>query len=52
MEATDFNDLMISVARGKADEFTFRRLVISKIMRFSGDMGVFELMAQSEEADG
>ena len=52
MEAKDFNNLMISVARGKADEFTFRRLVISKIMRFAGDMGVFELMAQSEEADG
>ena len=52
MEATDFNDLMISVARGKADEFTFRRLVISKVMRFAGDMGVFELMAQSEEAEG
>jgi hypothetical protein len=52
MEAKDFNDLMISVARGKADEFTFRRLIISKVMRFAGDMGVFELMAQSEEADG
>lgn len=52
MEATDFNDLMISVARGKADEFTFRRLIIAKVMRFAGDMAVFELMAQSEEADG
>jgi len=52
MEATDFNDLMISLARGKADEFTFRRLIISKVMRFAGDMGVFELMAPSEEADG
>jgi hypothetical protein len=52
MEATDFNDLMISFARGKADEFTFRRLVISKIMRFAGDIRVFELMAPSEETDG
>jgi hypothetical protein len=52
MEATDFNDLMLSLARGKADEFTFRRLVISKVMRFAGDMRVFELMAQNEETDG
>ena len=52
MEAKDFNDLMISFARGKADEFTFRRLVISKIMRFAGDIRVFELMAPSEEAAG
>jgi hypothetical protein len=52
MEAKDFNDLMISFARGKADEFTFRRLIISKVMRFAGDMRVFELMAPSEEAEG
>jgi len=52
MEATDFNDLMISVGRGKADEFTFRRLIISKVMRFAGDMGVFALLSQNEEADG
>ena len=52
MEATDFNDLMISFARGKADEFTFRRLVIAKVMRFAGDMSIFELLAPSEEADG
>ena len=52
MEATDFNNLMISFARGKADEFTFRRLIISKVMRFAGNIRVFELMAPSEEADG
>ena len=52
MEATDFNDLMISVARGKADELTFRRLIISKVMRFAGDMGIFALLSQNEEADG
>ena len=52
MEAKDFNDLMISVARGKADEFTFRRLVISKIMRFAGDMGVFALLSQDGQPEG
>ena len=51
MEATDFNHLMISVARGKADESTFRRLIISKVMRFAGDMRVFELLSQNEERD-
>jgi hypothetical protein len=52
MEATDFNDLMISFARGKADEFSFRRLIISKVMCFAGDMGVFELLSQNGNADG
>jgi hypothetical protein len=52
MEAKDFNDLMISLARGKADEFTFRRLIISKVMRFAGDMGVFALLAPNEGAEG
>jgi hypothetical protein len=52
MEATDFNDLMISLARGKADEFTFRRLIISKVMRFAGDMGVFELLSRNGKAGG
>ena len=51
MEATDFNHLMISLARGTADESTFRRLIISKVMRFSGDMRVFELLSQNEELD-
>lgn len=48
MEAKDFNDLMISLARGKADELTFRRLVISKLMRFGGDMEVFQLLSPAE----
>ena len=52
MEATDFNDLMISLARGKADEFHFRRLVISKVARFAGDMEVFEWLSEREKADG
>jgi len=52
MEAEDFNDLMFSLARGKADEFTFRRLIISKVLRFAGDMGVFELIFKKEEAKG
>lgn len=51
MEATDFNHLMISFARGKADEYTIRRLIISKVMRFAGDMRVFQLLSQNEELD-
>ena len=52
MEATDFNDLILSLARGKADEFTFMRLTISKVIRFAGDMGVFELIFKKEETTG
>ena len=52
MEAKDFNDLILSLARGKADESTFMRLTISKVMRFAGDMGVFELLFKDEEATG
>jgi len=51
MEAADFNDLMISLARGKADEFTFRRMVISKIMRFAGDLRDLELISQKRQAE-
>jgi hypothetical protein len=52
MEATDFNDLMISFAKGTADEFRFRRMIISKVMRFAGDIGVFQLLSDNERADG
>lgn len=45
MEAKEFNDLMISLARGKADALTFKRLVISKLMRFGGDMEVLQLLS-------
>lgn len=48
MEARDFNELMFSLATGEADEYTFRRLVISKVLRFAGDMGVLELIFEGE----
>jgi len=52
MEAKDFNDMIFSLARGKADESMFMRLTIAKVMRFAGDMGVFELLFQDEETNG
>jgi len=52
MEAKDFNDLIFSLARGKADESTFIRLVISKVMRLAGEMGVLELLFKNKEASG
>jgi hypothetical protein len=52
MEAKYFNQLMFSFARGKADESMFIRLVLSKVMRFAGDMSIFELIFKNEEANG
>jgi len=52
MEAKDFNDMVFTLARGKADESMFMRLTIAKVMRFAGDMGVFELLFKNEEANG
>ena len=52
MEAEDFNDLMFALARGKADESLFIRLTLSKVLRFAGDMSIFELIFQNEEATG
>ena len=52
MEAKDFNNMVFSLARGKADESMFMRLTIAKVMRFAGDMGVFELLFKNEEAVG
>jgi hypothetical protein len=52
MKAKDFNDLVFSLARGKADESTFMRLTVSKVLRFAGDMGVFELIFKKKEATG
>lgn len=49
MEARDFNSLMMALARGKADEFTFRRLTVSKVMRFGGDVEVFKLLSRNEK---
>ncbi len=52
MEAKDFNDLMFSLARGKADESMFIRLTLSKVLRFAGDMSIFELIFKNEEVGG
>jgi hypothetical protein len=52
MEAKDFNDMVFSLARGKADESMFMRLTIAKLMRFAGDMGVLELLFKNEETRG
>lgn len=52
MEAKDFNNMVFSLARGKADESMFMRLTIAKVMRFAGDMGVFELLFKNEEVNG
>jgi hypothetical protein len=52
MEAKDFNDMVFSLARGKGEEAMFMRLTIAKVMRFAGDMGVFELLFKNEEANG
>jgi len=42
MEAREFNHLMFSLARGRAAEAAFRSAILSKVMRFAGDMTVFE----------
>ena len=48
MEARDFNGLMFSLAGGEVDEFMFRSLIISKVLRFAGDMSVFEKLFENE----
>ena len=48
MEAADFNNLMLSLANGKADEYTFKSLIISKVISFAGDMGVFSTLFSKE----
>lgn len=40
MNAEEFNHLLFSLARGKADEYTFRSLVISKTLTFAGDLSL------------
>jgi hypothetical protein len=51
MKARNFNNLILSLARGQADGNTFIRLTTSKVLRFSGDMGVLELIFGKREAD-
>ncbi len=38
MRAEDFNNLMISMARGKANENMFKSLVVSNKLKIAGDM--------------
>lgn len=52
MEARDFNDMVFSLAQGKADESMFMRLTIAKVMRFAGDMSVLELLFKNEATNG
>jgi hypothetical protein len=40
MRAEDFNRLLFSLARGTANEYTFRSLVISKTLTFAGDLSL------------
>ncbi len=49
MEARDFNALMLSFARGKADKSEFIRQTLSKKMRFAGDMQLMETMFKPSE---
>jgi hypothetical protein len=52
MEATDFNHLMISLARGQGDEYTFQSLIISKFLRFAGDMTILKNLFNKTENKG
>ena len=50
MKAKDFNNLMFSLASGEANEYTFRSLIISKALTFSGDMAVFQKLFGQQKA--
>jgi len=52
MEAADFNHLMFTLARGKGDEYTFQSLIISKVLRFAGDLTVFRDLFDKTESKG
>jgi len=49
MEARDFNALMLAFARGKADESEFVRQVLSKKMRFAGNIQLMESLFKGPE---
>ena len=48
MEARDFNDLMFALGDGTADEYTVRSLIISKALRYAGDMRVFSRLFEKK----
>ena len=43
-KATEFNQLFLQLAQGKADEFTFAKLVISNTLKIAGDMSILEVL--------
>jgi len=48
MEARDFNALMFALADDKADEYTVRSLIISKFLRYAGDMSIFSKLFEKK----
>ena len=48
MEAEEFNALVLALARGTADASTIIRLVIANVLRFAGDMDVFQELFRQE----
>jgi len=42
MEASDFNTLIFSMADGKADEYLFKRFVVSNKLQFAGDISILQ----------
>ena len=48
MKATEFNTLVFQMAQGKADEFTFKKLVVANMLKMAGDMGVLELLTPAD----
>jgi hypothetical protein len=48
MDARAFNDLLFSIALGKADDAMFLSLGMSDILRFSGDIEIFKKLFEKE----
>jgi len=51
MKATDFNTLIFQMARGKADESMFKKLLLSNMLRMAGDMSVLELLNPTDRGE-
>lgn len=50
MDAKDFNNLMIAMATGKADESAIIKQVIGKFLRVAGDIMTFKTLLQPDTA--
>jgi len=48
MDARAFNDLLFSIALGKANDAMFLSLGMSDILRFSGDIEIFKKLFEKE----